>query len=154
AEMVGVMEALGEALVVEPFLATTCLAGRILDRAGSEAQKQALGAVVEGKSRLALAHQERGSGYELSVPPTAKRDGAGWVLDGEKVVVLGAPMADHLVVSARTAGQPGDTAGLSLFLVDAKAAGVSMKSYRTQDSLRAADVTLKGVKVGADALVG
>ena len=154
AEMVGVMEALGEALVVEPFLATTCLAGRILDRAGSEAQKQALGAVVEGKSRLALAHQERGSGYELSVTTTAKRDGAGWVLDGEKVVVLGAPMADHLVVSARTAGQPGDTAGLSLFLVDAKAAGVSMKSYRTQDSLRAADVTLKGVKVGADALVG
>jgi alkylation response protein AidB-like acyl-CoA dehydrogenase len=154
AEMVGVMEALGEALVVEPFLATTCLAGRVLDRAGSEAQKQVLAGAVEGKTRLALAHQERGAGFELAVATSARRDGAGWVLDGEKVVVLGAPMADRLVVSARTSGKPGDTAGLSLFLVDAKAAGVSMKSYRTQDSMRAADVTLKGVKVGADALVG
>jgi alkylation response protein AidB-like acyl-CoA dehydrogenase len=153
--MVGVMEAMGGALVVEPFVPTVCLAGRLVDRAGSEAQKQAvLPGVVEGKTRLALAHQERVAGYGLSVALSAKRDGAGWVLDGEKVVVLGAPQADRLVVSARTAGKPGDAAGLSLFLVDAKAAGVSMKTYRTQDSLRAADVSFKGVKVGADALVG
>ena len=155
AEMVGVMEAMGQALVVEPFLPTVCTAGRIIDRAGSAAQKQAvLPGVIEGKTVLALAHQERVAGFDLSVSLSAKRDGAGWVLDGEKVVVVGAPQAKLLLVSARTAGQPGDTAGVSLFLVDAKAAGVTMKTYRTQDSLRAADVAFKGVKVGADALVG
>ena len=155
AEMVGVMEAMGQALVVEPFLPTVCTAGRIIDRAGSAAQKQAvLPGVIEGKTVLALAHQERVAGFDLSVSLSAKRDGAGWVLDGEKVVVVGAPQANRLLVSARTAGQPGDKAGVSLFLVDAKAAGVTMKTYRTQDSLRAADVAFKGVKVGADALVG
>lgn len=155
AEMVGVMEAMGEALVVDPYLPTVCLAGRLIDRAGSEAQKNAvLPGVVEGKLRLALAHQERCSDYGLSVALSATREGAGWELDGEKVVVLGAPLADRLVVTARTAGQPGDEAGLSLFLVDAKTPGVSMKSYRTQDSLRAADITFKRVKVGADALIG
>ncbi len=155
AEMVGVMEALGESLAVEPYVPTVCLVGRLIDRAGSEAQKQAvLPGVIDGSTKLALAHTERGSNFDLSVAATARREGAGWTLDGEKVVVIGAPLADRLLVSARTSGKPGDTAGISLFLVDAKAAGLSMKSYRTQDSLRAADVVLKGVKVDGDALVG
>ena len=69
--------------------------------------------------KLAFAHLEPGARYDLRRSATrAKRDGAGWVLDGEKCVVIGAPLADTLLVSARTAGKPGDAPGISLFLVD------------------------------------
>jgi alkylation response protein AidB-like acyl-CoA dehydrogenase len=68
--------------------------------------------------------------------------------------VLGGAVADTLIVSARTAGQPGDADGVSLFLVDARAAGVARLGYATQDNQRAADVTLTGVRVGGDALLG
>ena len=135
-DLLSVMEAFGEGLVVEPFLATVSLGGQLVARAGSDAQKKAnLPAVVEGKLKLAFAHSEKGARYDLAhVKATAKRAGSGWTLDGEKVVVLGAPVAAKLVVSART------PAGLSLFLVDAKAA--KMKPYRTLDEMRAADVVL------------
>ena len=152
-DMVALMEAMGGALVVEPYLPTV-LVGRALDRAGSAAQKGLLEGVIGGSTKLALAHYEPGNRFDLSVALTAKRDGAGWVLDGAKIAAVGAPQADKLLVSARTSGAATDTNGISLFLVDAKAAGVSMKSFRTQDSLRSADLALSGVKVGADALVG
>lgn len=155
-DMMGVMEAIGEGLVVEPYLATVGLAGQLIARAGSDAQKKAiLPAVLEGKLKLAFAQTERGSRYELvHVATSAKKAGNGWQLDGEKCVVLGAPCADRLVVSARTSGNVADAKGISLFLVDREAPGVVLKSYRTLDEQRAADVELKDVKVGADALVG
>ena len=148
-DMMGVMEIFGEALVVEPYLATV-LAARLVARAGSAAQKKAiLPAVTEGKMRLAFAQTEAGARYDLgAVAAKAAKSGEGWTLDGEKLVVLGAPLADKLVVSARTA------AGISLYLVDRNAGGVTLKSYRTIDGMRAADVVLKGVKLGADALLG
>jgi alkylation response protein AidB-like acyl-CoA dehydrogenase len=149
-DMMGVMEAAGEALVVEPYLATVGLGARLLARAGSEAQKKALlPAVVEGKLKLALAHTEAGARYNLAhVAAAARPAGGGWEISGDKRVVLGAPSADKLLVSAKTAR------GVSLFLVDRGAAGASVKSYFTLDEQRAGDVALKGVKVGADALVG
>ena len=155
-DMMGVMEAMGEGLVIEPYLATVGLAGQLIARAGSTAQKKAiLPAVQEGKLKLAFAQTERGSRYDLAhVETIAKKAGNGWQLDGEKCVVLGAPCAEKLVVSARTSGKPADEKGISLFLVDREAPGVVLKSYRTLDEQRAADVELKGVKVGADALVG
>ena len=155
-DMMGVMEAMGEGLVIEPYLATVGLAGQLIARAGSAAQKKAiLPAVLEGKLKLAFAQTERGSRYDLAhVATIAKKAGNGWQLDGEKCVVLGAPCAEKLVVSARTSGNPADGKGISLFLVDREAPGVVLKSYRTLDEQRAADVELKGVKAGADALVG
>lgn len=149
-DLMGVMEIFGDALVVEPYLATVGLGARLVARTGSEAQKKAiLPAVVEGKLRLAFAHTEAGARYDLAVvKAAAKKAGDGWQLDGEKLVVLGAPAAGKLVVSARTAS------GVSLFLVDRDAGGVTLKSYRTLDGMRAADVVLSGVKVGADALLG
>jgi len=136
-DLLSVMEAFGEGLVVEPFLATL-LGAQCVARAGSDAQKKAiLPAVVEGKLKMAFAFSEKGSRYDLAhVKATAKKAGSGWALDGEKVVVLGAPSAAKIVVSANT------PAGLSLFLVDAKA--VKMKPYRTLDEMRAADVILSG----------
>ena len=148
-DLMAVMEIFGEVLVVEPYLPTV-LCARLVSRAGSAAQKQAiLPGVVEGKLRLAFAQTEVGARYNLGeIATRAKKSGDGWELDGEKLVVLGAPMADKLVVSARTA------AGISLFLVDRSAGGVTLKSYLTLDGTRAADVVLKAVKLGADALLG
>jgi pimeloyl-CoA dehydrogenase small subunit len=155
-DLMSAMEAIGEGLVVEPFLATVGLAGQLVARGGSEAQKKAIiPAVIEGRLKMAFAHTEAGARYDLAhVGSTAKKAGSIWLLDGDKRVVLGAPLADRLIVSARTSGKAGEARGISLFLVDRAAAGVSLRPYTTLDETRAADVTLKGVEVGADALVG
>jgi alkylation response protein AidB-like acyl-CoA dehydrogenase len=154
-DLMSAMQAIGSALVVEPVLATV-LAGRLIDRAGSAAQKaEILGGVVDGSRRLAFAHAEDGARYRLAhVAATAAKSGSGWTLSGLKRVVVGAPQADLLVVSARTAGAPGDASGVSLFVVPAAANGVSMTPYRNIDNQRAADVRLDGVQVAASALVG
>ena len=149
-DLMSTMQALGAALVVEPVLATL-LAGRLIDRAADAATRAALlGPVVGGTSRLAFAHTEDGARYRRDVvATTATRDGDGWVLDGLKRVVIGAPLADRLVVSATT------PAGvISLFTVPAGAAGVAMTVVRQFDEQRAADVRLDGVRLGADALLG
>jgi len=155
-DLMSAMEAIGEGLVVEPFLATVGLGGQLVARGGSEAQKKAiLPALIEGKLKMAFAQTETGARYDLAqVATSAKKTGKVWVLEGEKRVVLGAPMADKLVVSARTAGKPGDAKGISLFLLDREAAGVTLRPYVTVDEARAADVVLKGVEAGADALIG
>jgi len=154
-DLMSAMQSIGTALVVEPVLATV-LAGRLLDRAGSAAQKaEILPPVIEGARKLAFAHTEDGARYRLShVAATATRSGDGWVLSGLKRVVLGGPLAELLLVSARTSGAVGDATGISLFVVAASAKGVSMTSYRTIDNQRAADVKLDGVQVRADAIVG
>ena len=149
-ELMPVMEACGEALVVEPLLDHVGLAARLLARAGSEAQRAALlPAAIDGSSVLTLAYLEPGQRYEL-VPQTttARAEGSGWVLNGAKCVVVGAPLAARLLVSART----GD--GVSLFVIDPRAAGVTLNPYRTVDGQRAADLRFAGVRLGADALLG
>ena len=154
-DLMGSMNAIGAALVVEPVLATL-LAGRIIDRAGAAAQQaELLGPVIEGSRKLAFAHTEDGARYSLShVTATAVRTAEGWQLDGLKRVVHGAPLADHIVVSARTAGASADANGISLFVVAANAQGVTMTPYRNIDNQRAGDVRLERVQVRADALIG
>jgi alkylation response protein AidB-like acyl-CoA dehydrogenase len=149
-DLMGVMEAAGEALLVEPYLATVVLGAQLVQRGGSEAQKKRiLPGIVEGATRLAFAHTEAGARYNLAhVRATARRATAGWSVEGEKRVVLGAPMAEHLVVSAKS------DKGLSLFLVERGARGLEMRPYLTLDGQRAADVALKDTQVGADALIG
>ena len=129
-DLMGVMEAFGEALVVEPYLPLV-LAVRLLK------DSPLLSAVVEGKIKLALAHNEKGARFSLDAVKTrASKKGAGWVLDGDKAAVIGAPVADRLVVSAR------DDTGIALFLVDI--GKVSLQAYRTIDERLAADVMLRG----------
>jgi pimeloyl-CoA dehydrogenase small subunit len=151
-----VMEALGEALVVEPYWVNVGLAGRLVERgASSEQQKRILPALIQGKRKLAFAHTERGARYDLRhVGARAKRSGQGFTLEGEKRAVLHGAAADTLIVSARTAGADTDPNGVSLFLVDRGASGLTVKDYRTIDELRAADVWLSGVSVPADAMLG
>jgi alkylation response protein AidB-like acyl-CoA dehydrogenase len=155
-DMLVVMEALGEALVVEPYLATVGLGGRFVARAGSEAQRaRILPALMQGKTKLAFAHTEADARYDLArVAARARRSGDGFTLDGEKRAVLHGGGADLLVVSARTAGADADPNGISLFLVERGAPGVAVSDYRTIDNLRVADVRVSNVAVGPDALLG
>jgi pimeloyl-CoA dehydrogenase small subunit len=151
-----VMEAIGEGLVVEPYWVNVGLAGRLIARGGSaEQQQRILPSLIQGKHRLAFAHTERTARYDLAhVGTRATRSGAGFTLEGEKRAVLHGAAADTLIVSARTAGSDTDPNGISLFLVDRAASGLTVKDYRTIDELRAADVWLSGVIVPADAMLG
>jgi pimeloyl-CoA dehydrogenase small subunit len=151
-----VMEAFGRGLVLEPYLSTVVLGAGAIVEAGSTEQKAAwIPAIVGGEKILAFAHGEAASRYDTRhVETKAAKQGHGWKLDGAKAVVLDAPGADALVVSARTAGAPGEARGISLFIVDAKAKGVAMRTYATQDGARGADVKLDGVTLTSDALLG
>jgi alkylation response protein AidB-like acyl-CoA dehydrogenase len=150
------MECLGRGLVLEPYLATVVLGAGAVAEAGNEAQKNAiLAGVAEGATMLAFAHVEQKARFNLNhVETSAAKDGSGYVLNGAKAVVHNAETADTLVVSARTAGKATDADGVTLFLVDRAAAGVELRSYPTIDGLRASEVALKGVKVGADTVLG
>jgi alkylation response protein AidB-like acyl-CoA dehydrogenase len=155
-DLMVVMQELGRGIVVEPYLATVVLGGGAIAAAGSPAQRQALlPGVVAGERQLALAYGEPGSRHDLhDVQTTARRDGSGYVLRGKKVAVLNGATADTLVVSARTGGAQRDAGGVTLFLVERGAKGVSLTDYRTIDGLRAADLVLDGARVDANALLG
>jgi pimeloyl-CoA dehydrogenase small subunit len=151
-----VMEALGKALLLEPYLATVVIGGGFLRRGGSAAQKAAyIPAIIEGSKTFAFAQLEKNSRYDLGdVSTSAKKKGDAYVIDGEKFVVLNGENADVLVVTARTKGGQRDANGIGVFLVPGNAKGVAKKGYPTQDGLHAADITFTGVEVGADAVIG
>lgn len=151
-----VMEEFGKALVVEPYVPSVVAAGGLIRLLGNAAQKEEHGGrIASGEGIYALASGEPKSRFDLAdVSTTARRDGSGFVLNGHKAVVIGAPQADTLVVVARTAGAQRDRAGLGAFLVAKDAPGVSLKAYPTVDGLRGADVFLENVAVGADGVLG
>jgi pimeloyl-CoA dehydrogenase small subunit len=151
-----VMEAFGHALTLEPYLATVVLGGGFLRHGGSAEQCAALlPRIGDGSMTVAFAHTERHSRYALhDIETTAARDGAGWVIDGEKGVVLHGDTADKLIVTARVGGGRRDRGGVAVFVVDGAAAGVSRRGYPTQDGLRAAEVLLSRVRVGPEGVLG
>ncbi|MGJ4926827.1 pimeloyl-CoA dehydrogenase small subunit [Bradyrhizobium sp. HKCCYLS2038] len=151
-----VMEAMGRALVLEPYLATVVLSGGFLRHGGTAAQKAAhLPGIIDGSKTFAFAQLEKQSRYDLfDVATSAKKKGDGWVIDGEKFVVLNGENADTLIVTARTSGGQRDKSGIGVFIVPADAKGVTRKGYPTQDGLHAADITFTGVEVGADGVIG
>ena len=155
-EIMIVMEAMGRALVLEPYLATVVIAGGFLRHGGSAAQKAAhIPGIIDGSKTFAFAQLEKNSRYDLQdVATSAKKKGDGWVIDGEKFVVLNGENADTLIVTARTKGGRRDASGIGVFLVPGNAKGVAKKTYPTQDGLHAADISFTGVEVGADAAIG
>jgi pimeloyl-CoA dehydrogenase small subunit len=129
-----VMEALGKAMVLEPYLATIVIGGAFLRHGGSEAQKAAhIPSIIDGSKTFAFAQLEKNSRYDLNdVSTSAKKKGDGWTIDGEKFVVINGENADTLIVTARTAGARRDKAGIGVFLVPGNAKGVVKKGYPTQ----------------------
>lgn len=155
-EAMVLMEGFGRGLVVEPYYATAVMGGNLILQGGSDEQKTALlPDLAEGKLMLAFGYAERQSRYDLfDVESTAKKSGSGYILNGHKGVVIHGGTADKIIVSARTGGGARDKDGITLFIVDAKANGVSIRDYQTIDGLRAAEVGLENVEVGGDAVLG
>ena len=151
-----VMEAFGRALVVEPYWSTVAFAGGALRQdARSDRRADLIGRISSGELKVASAYSEEAGRYHLShVASSAEETSGGWRLSGRKSVVLGAGTADLLIVSARTSGEADDRDGITLFLVEAGASGLSLQEYRTVDGFRAAEVTLEDVEVGSDAVLG
>ena len=150
------MEQLGRGLVVEPYVPSILLGGGLVAAAGSAAQRARwLGRLIAGEAQMAFAHGEPGGRYTLShVATRAEAADGGFALTGRKAVVHNAEAADLIVVSARSRGGTTDADGLSLFAVPRGADGLTLRPYRTIDGLRAAEIALEGVAVGADALLG
>lgn len=151
-----VMEQIGKGLVLEPFFADIVLGGGALKRAGSPEQKAALiPGIIDGSRQLTLAYAEEQARFDLhDVVTTARPDGDGFLLNGNKSMVANAETASHLIVSARTSGGQIDENGISLFLVPADAEGVKLQNFPTVDGLRASEVSFSNVRLGADSLVG
>jgi alkylation response protein AidB-like acyl-CoA dehydrogenase len=151
-----ISEAMGSAMVVEPYLSNVVMCGTLLQLAGSATQQEALlPKLIDGTLILSLAFAEANSRYNLAdVSTQAEKSGAGYTLNGAKTVVMGAPWADKIIVSARTSGQRLDETGISLFLVDKNAKGVTCTHYKLADGSRGANVTLDNVSVDANALIG
>ncbi len=155
-EVMVIMEAIGSGLVLEPFFPTVALgANALLLGGGEELRSELLPKLAAGELKLALAYAERQSRFDLAnVETTAKVDGDGWVIDGHKGVVIHAPSADKVVVSARSSGGSRDADGITLFLVDGGADGLVRRDYPTVDGQRASELTFEAVRVEGAAVLG
>jgi alkylation response protein AidB-like acyl-CoA dehydrogenase len=146
-----VVEELGRAMTLEPFVGCAVLGARLIERGhgpGFESRRESLlGGVAAGSVIALLAHSEAGNRFELDgVECRARAGSKGWLIDGVKMMVPGAPCATHFIVSARIEGQ-----GTALFLVPREAA--TLESYSLIDGTRAADVVLAEVALGPDAML-
>ena len=151
-----VMEEFGRALVVEPYVPTVVVGGGLIERSGSDAMKQEwIPKIAGGETIMAFAFAEPQGRYNLAdLTTTAKKQGANYVLSGQKSVVIGAPWADQLIVTARSGGGRRDADGVSVFLVDKKSKGVSTRDFPTVDGSRASEITFENVEVPAERLIG
>jgi hypothetical protein len=151
-----ISEEFGKGLVIEPYLQTVVIGGNFFRHGGTDAQKEEhIAGIIGGETRFAFAYSEPKSRFDLNdISTTAKKDGASYTLNGHKAVVIGAPFATHLIVTARTSGAQRDANGITVFLVARNAKGVTTRDYPTVDGLRASEVYFENVAVGADAVIG
>jgi len=150
-----VMEEFGKALVVEPYLGTVVIGGGFLKHSGYAGAADVIAKIIGGEAVLAFAYAEPQGRYTWSdLKTTAKKEGSGYVLNGHKAVVVGAPWATHLIVTARTGGSQREESGVSVFLVEKSAKGVTTRDYPTVDGQRASEVYFENVSVPAEALLG
>jgi alkylation response protein AidB-like acyl-CoA dehydrogenase len=143
--------------VVEPYVDTAVVAAGLLRRAGGGAASELLEKIVSGSAIVTVAATEPVSGEHWpDVSNVARRDGDQWVLAGSKIVSASAPLASHVLITARTSGEPGDEDGISLFLVEIASAtsGIDLQNYRTIDDRRASDIVLDSLRLPAASLLG
>ena len=150
-----VLEEMGRNLSISPLQASILVCATAIARMGTDAQKEnLLPALASGELKMSLALQEGAHHAPHKTAAVAVATGDGFEISGRKVLVADAHVADKLIVVARTDGQPGEDNGLSLFLVDADAAGLSTERVIMVDSRNGGNVVLDKVSVGADALLG
>mgnify|MGYP003108750288 FL=1 len=150
-----VLEETGRNLVPSPLVATVLLCATAVNLGGSQAHKSALlPRIAAGELLMALALEETAFHQPTRIACSAQRREAGFVLNGQKTFVLDGHIADKLIVVARTSGARDDRDGISLFVVDRDAQGLSISRSQMVDSRNAANVRLHDVHVGADALLG
>lgn len=155
-ELMLMMEQFGRGLVVEPYLANVVLAGGILRRSANAGQKsQWLTPLIEGNLQAALAFAEPQGRFNIAdIKTTAQRDGNGFILSGDKILILNGGGAEILIIPARTSGEQTDEDGITLFAIAADSAGIKRQAYATVDAQQAADMTLSNVKADATAVLG
>jgi pimeloyl-CoA dehydrogenase small subunit len=150
-----VMQEMGKALVVEPYLGTVVIGGGFLKHSGYAGAEALIARIIAGEAIFAFAYAEPQGRYNLAdLKTTAAKDGGAYVLNGHKAVVIGGPYATHLIVTARTGGGQRDAQGVSVFIVETSAAGVTRRDFPTVDGFRASEITFENVKIPAEALVG
>lgn len=143
-ESMVVMEEFGRALVVEPFVPTVVIAGGLLAQAGGALAEELLPKIAGGETVIAFAFAEAQGRYNLAdLATTAKKQGGTYLLNGQKSVVLAAPWADRLIVTARTGGAQREQKGVSVFLVEKSASGVAARDYAVMSGLRASDIVFE-----------
>ena len=155
-EMAILMEAMGGGLAVEPYLSTVVLGGSLICNGGSDTQKaDLLPRLASGDLLISAAYSEAQSRYDLNdVQTRARTEGEAYLITGTKTTALHAGTADKIIVTARTDRGDRDDDGITLFLIDATAPGVSISEYPTVDGLRAGDVSLQDVRVDGEAVLG
>ncbi len=151
-----IMESMGNHLVIEPYVSTVILAGGLVNKGAADWQKQIiLPGIIDGSMLISFAHMEPGSRFNLErVQTVAKPDGNNWVLEGQKSIVLHGPVAEKLIVSARTSGEVEDQDGVTLFIVECDEENLGGHEYPLYDGTRALDVQLNGVRVGPESVIG
>jgi alkylation response protein AidB-like acyl-CoA dehydrogenase len=149
------MEEFGKVIATEPYLQTVVIGGGALKQVGGAVADAIIPEIIAGNVITAFAYAEPQGRYDLAnLRTSAKKDGAGYMLNGHKSVVYAAPWATHLLVTARTGGGQRDRDGISLFLIEAGAKGVVRRDYPTVDGFQASEIYFENVAVGADALLG
>ena len=147
-----IMEELGKAIAIEPYLQTVVIGGGALKAAGGAMAAAVIPAIVGGEAIIAFAYAEPQGRYDpANIRTSAKADGGGYVLNGHKAVVYAAPWATHLLVTARTGGGVRERGGVELFLIDADLSGITRRDYATVDGFRASEVYFENVAIPGDA---
>lgn len=147
-----VLEEIGRNLTPSPFLATAVVATRALE--GTQHAEHWYPAILAGEAVLSLAVDEGPRHHPERTALEAKRQGNGFVLNGAKQFVVQGASADMIVTAARTAGSPGDTAGLTLFAVPKDISGLNVENVALVDSSKAARLDFDNVELDADAAIG
>lgn len=148
-------EEMGRAGAMDPLVDTAILGGGLIAALGNSTQKALLEQVIAGEAHLAFAHGEPANRFDLNrVQTTATKTDGGYKLDGRKAIVVNAPSASHIVISARTSGEVNDTDGISLFLVPQNTAGLDLRPYPLVGGGDAAELTLTNLNLSIDALIG
>ncbi len=150
-----IMEELGKVIAIEPYLQTVVIGGGALKAVGGAVADAVIPEIIAGNVIIGFAYAEPQGRFDLAnIRTTAKKDGAGYLLNGHKSVVYAAPWATHLLVTARTGGQGRERDGVSLFLIDAKTPGIVRRDYPTVDGFQASEIYFENAAIPGDALLG